>query len=435
MHSRVPIVAQVQSIPYGVRTMTALAALLTLAGIIIPTEVQFFIAGLRFSPGRISVIVLFLPALLVLFGKSRRLLLCDLFAFAIAGWMLVAGISTGGMIALSHATAGEALDFFGGYLIARAFFFGPLALTTFIRVLEAFAIVAILLGVADHMSGRLIVHDTIGSIVHASNLPVAGYRLNTVRAASTFDHEILFGVFCAVVAAILLYWEQSLLRWSLAISLCSLGCILSLSSAAVMALSMILIGYTYDRLMRRYSWRWTLAWAIAGVLILALILMANHPLNWIILHATFDPQSGYYRYLIWGTAIDYIARAPLTGYGYVRFNNQFLESVDSIWLIYSLRFGIPMAMLLLLTNIAAILPTKWKSGYRKDDPYMDGMRRAFTFALLVFMFTGLTVHFWNFMWMFWGVCIGIRASLRELSIEIRGRSYRYPQRAPAPTVS
>jgi len=36
--------------------------------------------------------------------------------------------------------------------------------------------------------------------------------------------------------------------------------------------------------------------------------------------------------------------------------------------------------------------------------------------LLVFMFSGLTVHFWNYMWMFWGVCLGVRASLREMSM-------------------
>ena len=28
---------------------------------------------------------------------------------------------------------------------------------------------------------------------------------------------------------------------------------------------------------------------------------------------------------------------------------------------------------------------------------------------------GLTVHFWNYMWIFWGICLGVRASLREWS--------------------
>ena len=48
---------------------------------------------------------------------------------------------------------------------------------------------------------------------------------------------------------------------------------------------------------------------------------------------------------------------------------------------------------------------------------MNQMRHAFTLVLLMFMFTGLTVHFWKSMLMFWGLCLGIRASLRELAIK------------------
>ena len=426
MHRRFPAAVTVQSISPVARTVTTVAAVLALAGIVLPTEMQVFIAGLRLSPGRVSAIVLFFPALLILFGK-RRLLTCDLLAFATAGWMVFAGMTTGGLSALSHATGGEALDFFGGYVVARSFSFGLPALTTFIRILKVFAIIAILLGIADSLSGRLIVHEAIGKLVHASDLPVAGYRHNMVRAASTFDHEILFGVFCAVASAILLYWEQSPLRRTLVVALCFLGCVLSFSSAAVMAFSMILIVYTYDCFMSRYLWRWTVAWVIAGIAILTFILVANHPLNWVITHATFNPQTGYFRYLIWDAALDYIARSPLVGYGYVLPHNEFLEwTIDSIWLVYALRFGIPMIVLLLLTNLAAILPAKLEGEYRSSNSYLNRMRRAFTLVLLIFVFTGFTVHFWNFMWMFWGLCIGIRASLRELSIEIRGRSYSYP---------
>jgi len=32
---------------------------------------------------------------------------------------------------------------------------------------------------------------------------------------------------------------------------------------------------------------------------------------------------------------------------------------------------------------------------------------------------GLTVHYWNSIWMFWGVVLGIRASLGELCLETR----------------
>jgi O-antigen ligase len=275
---------------------------------------------------------------------------------------------------------------------------------------------------ADSISGRLIVHETIAAIVHASAWPEAGHRNGMVRAASAFDHEIAFGVFCALTAAILLYWEKSLLRRSLAAGLCFLGCILSFSSAALMAFTVILAAFTYDQLMKRHSSRWGAFWIIIGALSFAVFVMSAHPLNWAVLHLTFDPQTGYFRMLIWETALNYIALSPITGYAYQLFNNNFVDgSVDSIWLLYSLRFGVPMFILFLLTNLAAFLPGKRESINGANDVYLDRMRRAFTLVILMFMFTGLTVHFWNYMLMFWGLCIGIRASLRELSFGMPGR--------------
>jgi O-Antigen ligase len=398
-----------------------LAALLALIGVILPTEVQISLgAGARFTPGRVAAALLIIPSLVVLCQNGRRFLSCDFLAAAMATWMIVAGLSSVGISALSSA-GGDALDFLGGYMIARAYFFGRPALDTFIRVLRNFAFIVIMLAVADNMSGRLIVHETIAAIVHASNWPQAGLRNNTVRAASTFDHAILFGVFCASTAAILLYWERGFLRRSFAVGVCLFGCILSQSSAALIAFSIALASFTYDRLMRRYAWRWNAFWMVIGASSLAFVAVSTNPLSWIISHLTLDPQTGYFRIMIWDAALSYIAQSPITGYAYELFNNNIVDgSVDSIWLLNSLRFGVPMFFLFFLTNVTAFLPVKRQFRYGADDTYMDAMRRAFTLVLSMLMFSGLTVHFWNYMWMFWGLCIGIRASLRESSIEMNG---------------
>jgi hypothetical protein len=406
-----------------------LAAWLALIGLILPSEISIAPGGLKFTAGRLCVALLFVPSVFVLCQRGGRVLLCDLLACAAAGWMLVATVDTGGVSAISSSAGGESFEFLGGYLIGRAYFFGPTALNTFIRVLKMLAIIAIILAIADSISGRLIVHDTVAAIVHASRWPQAGHRQDMVRAASTFDHEILFGVFCSLVAAILLYWEQSLLRRSLSVSLCLLGCILSLSSAALMSFSIVVIAYVYDRMLREYPWRWIAFTIFVATLICAIFVVSNHPLGWVISHLTLDPSNGYYRIMIWDAASVYIAQAPITGYASGLFNNDILDAtVDSVWLVYSLRFGLPMIILLILTNVAAFLPIKRSSGNGHDDFYTDRMPRAFTIVLLMFMFTGLTVHFWNYMWIFWGLCIGIRASLRELSIG-------YSQSASIPTSS
>jgi hypothetical protein len=390
---------------------------MALAGIILPTEVQLSLGeGARFTPGRLVAVLLFVPALVALLQRGRRLIASDFFAFATAGWMVVASLSSVGARALP-TSGGEALDFLGGYLIARGFIFGRPSLDMFIRVLKMFAILAVIFAIADSISGRLVVHDIFASIFHSVPPPQAGYRNNMVRAAATFDHAILFGVFCAVTAAILIFWEESLFKRCVAVGFCFLGCFLSSSSASLMAISIAVAAYVYDRALKQNSSRWSIFWIALGLVAVAFSVIAANPLSWIISHLTLDPQTGYFRMMIWDVALSYIGQSPLVGYAYELFNNNIIDgSVDTIWLLLALRFGVPMVILFFLTNLSVFFPVKHKSRNVAKDAYLDRMQRAFTLVLLLFMFTGLTVHFWNYMLMFWGLCLGIRASLRELSM-------------------
>jgi hypothetical protein len=368
---------------------------------------------MRFTPGRLAVALLLIPALLALFQSGRRLLLCDFLVSATAAWMVFAGVSVAGASALSTA-GGDALDLLGGYLIARGLIFGPLALDAFIRVLKIFAFIAILFAVADNLSGRLILHDTIAAILHTSEPPVAGFRNNMIRAASTFDHAILFGVFCALTATILLYWERGFLARSVAVGICLLGCVLSLSSVSFMVSGIAISIYAYDQLLNKYSWRWPVFWSLLVGMIVVFAGASNNPLGWIVSHLTLDPQTGYFRMMIWDAALTYIGQSPIIGYAYGVFNNNIVDgSVDSIWLLETLRFGVPMLVLFFLANMTVILPGR-RLPYGANDMHVARMRQAFTLVILLFTFSGLTVHFWNFMWMFWGMCLGIRASLQEL---------------------
>jgi len=352
--------------------------------------------------------------------RGRRLLLADFFAFATAIWIVTAALNIGdGSLASAGA---ESLEFFGGYLVARALFHGPTALRTFMRVLKVLAFVSIVLAIADNLSGRLIVHDTLASILHVSPID-AQHRRGMIRATSTFDHAILLGAFCSLVAAMLLYSERSVLKRTVYVGFCFIGCYLSLSSAGLMSCFIVLAVYTYDRLMGQFPWRWRALWAVIAVLGLVVMLAVNHPLGWVITNLTLEPQSGYFRFLIWDAALDQISQSPLTGHGFVSFDNSVLsKSVDSVWLVLSLRFGLPAIAFLIFANVAASLPTRQSFKGWASDSYVYRIRTGLTLVLMMFMFMGLTVHYWNYMWIFWGVCLGIRASLREQPIGAASRS-------------
>jgi hypothetical protein len=396
----------------GSRRGTGLAIPVLLMGIALPSSLQLLLMGAKLTPTRIGLILLIAPSLARLLGRERRLLLSDFLAFITAiGMVAAAGYAAGLQSAVSAIA--ECLDFIGGYFVARAFVFDPASLNGFVRLLKAFAAFAICIALGDVLTGHWIARDAVAMIIPQPAIPLAddpsiadSVRGGLHRATSTFDHPILFGVFCSMAGAILLYSERTRLKQLCWAGFCFFGGLLSLSSAAAMAMAIVALGYAYDRTMRRYTWRWNLLWTGFGFLLITVIVGANNPLSWIISHATLDPQTGFYRILIWDAASAQIWQAPFTGAGFATFGYYLLDrTVDSVWLVTALHYGVPVCVLLVALNLSTFLPAP------RRGP--SEIQRAFTIICLVFMLTGLTVHFWNYMWTFWGVCIGIRASLRE----------------------
>jgi hypothetical protein len=419
----------------------AFAAWLALIGLIIPAaEVTFNVGGVKFTVGRFGIMLLFLPALMTLFQKSRRFVVSDVVVCATAGWMVAAGILASGSDSFSSAAA-ESIEFAGGYFVARAYFFGPLALQTFMKVLKILALTSIVLAIADSVSARLIVHDIVASLSGASAIS-AQYRGGMVRAASTFDHAILFGAFSCLVGTILLHSEQDARKRIFYVSVCFLGCILSWSSSSLIAFTIVLAAYTYNRVMHRNKSRWVIFWSITGALLLVFFVASNNPIGWIISHLTLEPESGFFRLMIWDAVFTKVNESWFFGFGFNLFNSWILDTtVDSIWLVFALRFGVPAVALLFLSNVSSFLPVRGAWRNRKDDPfggsatdkYMSDMSMAFTTVLVMCMFIGLTVHFWNYMWIFWGICLGVRASLREWSFAGEHVEQLAAVRRPMPT--
>lgn len=414
------------ALPRASERCSTLPAWLLLMGLILPAaQVQLYLADAKLTVGRIGILLLIIPAAARLVRAGRHILVSDYLACAVAAWMFAAATYTGGPGAIS-STGAESLEFLGGYLVARGFFFGPAAIYSFIKPFKLVTAYIVVLALFDNLSGRLIVQEMFSAAFGSSATLSPDYRLYWVRAASTFDHPILLGTYCTVACGIFLFSEQRPLSKMLWAGLSVFGCLLSLSSAPLLSCFIVMMLYLYDTALKQYSGRWRALQLCLVTIVLVILAVANHPLGWIISHLTFDPVSGYFRMLIWDAAIQKIMDSPYTGYAFGPLKHDILDTtVDSVWLVFALRFGLPMIILLVLTNIASVLPVKSRFQGVMEDPSAPDLRIAFTIAVVMLMFTGLTVHYWNYLWIFWGVCIGIRASLRESSL--------YPV-SPYPTV-
>jgi hypothetical protein len=384
-------------------------AWLVLIGIAMPSYMTILIGGAKFIPARIVICLLLVPGLVELFRK-RRMGASDVFVFAASAWMFAAVLQTDESWS---STAALVLEFAGGYILARAYFFGRLPLQTFVQVLKPITVVIIALAILEHLTQHNITAALLG-------LPSTGheYRYGLLRASSTFPHPILYGTFCAIAGAIFLYSESSLRGRILYGGLCLFGCVLAMSTAPLMAFTIVIAVYRYDRIMSAYRWRWQAMLAGMGAFLAVVFAVANKPVSWIVEHLTLDPATGYFRVFTWENAFYYIDLSPYVGYGFERYapSDDFFAnaSVDAVWLTMALRFGIPFVIFVFLANVASFYRSGPTAGIRRsNDPYMNNLRTGFTTALAMLMFVGLTSHYWNNIWIFWGFCIGIRASLQE----------------------
>lgn len=397
-------------------TGSRIAAWLCLIGLIIPAwEAAFFVGGVKFTVGRLGVVVLLAPAIHALFQPNRKFILADGLMVAMACWMLAAGAAAPNSLSSSAA---EAIELAGGYFVARAFFYGLGAVKAFVDVLKIVTLASVILGAVDRLANRNIAHQIFAAM---SGTPPVNYMIRDgiMRVSSTLDHPILFGSFCCIAATILLQCEPTRRGKVIYVGAALFGLYLARSSSSILGLAVVLFGYSYNLVMKRISRRWLLLWLALGPLIVAFFASANSPLGWIFSHLTLDPASGWFRLIIWDRVLSKLPDSPYFGFGFVELGDYILDTtVDSVWLVIALRFGVPAVALLLLLNGAVALPT----GFRPHDAL--GARKAdfalaFSMSLVVYVLIGLTVHYWNFTWILWGLCLGIRGSLQELLISSR----------------
>jgi hypothetical protein len=380
--------------------------------------VNIFIGGTKWTIARFAILFLLIPALTILMRKNRHPVISDWFGFMLAGWMVGATTIIEGFNSSVYA---EVLEFLGAYVVARAYVFGPFRVSIFIGILRAIVFTLVALAILETLSGRNITQEAVSTILPGVG-PTNAYRMGLVRASSTFDGSTQFGTFCSALAAIFLYSEYKLTDRFMYVGLAALGCVLSLSSAPLMGLVFVISGYSYDRLLQRYSARWTLGLVLAAGSFLALFLVSSDPISFIIGHFTFDPSDGWFRLNTWSHATHNIALSPWMGYSFTLYGDldDYWDqaSVDCVWLVVGLRFGLPAVALLVLTNLGSI------SRFRCiHDPYMDKMATGFTLAIVALMFVGVTVHYWNGPWILWGMFIGVRASLKEYALAVT-KNYR-----------
>jgi hypothetical protein len=400
---------------------------LYLLAVVFPSELAINLFGLALTPVRIVLLALLVPAAArLLADRDFRPQAFDYLLVLSLAWLVLAlsvnngagkGIQYGGSLAL------EAL---GGYLVARAYvrsgrqfahavtlYFGFVLAVATIAVPETFLAVRFVHPLASLLTGA-VPHD----------IPEAG-RLGLERAASSFDHPILYGVFCASSFGLAWYvWQSRRDVWlRLAAILFATFC--AVTSAALLAIAAAIALIVWERWTRPFKQRVAISLAILAAAYLVLELASNRSMVEVaISFVALDPWTAYYRVLIWENAFVDLARSPLLGAALDAWTRPpwMTASVDSYWLVLALSAGLP-AVAMLAAMILLMLRRVHARSAAGESKERWAARFGWTAAVLALCLQAFTVHYWGSMNAFFFFVLGLGAWMTERAGD---------QEAPAP---
>lgn len=326
-----------------------------------------------------------------------------LFLFFVA-WITVALLVNNPGQAIQNAGS-NGLEFFGGYILARAYIRSADDFIALARALFAITAITLLPAIYETITGQPIILNLLNHLpaINAGVLPAhAGQRLGLYRVQTVFAHPIHYGLFCTIAFSLAYIGMEGIYGPAkrFAISGLSAFCVfLSLSSGALLAILLqgVLIGWAL--VFRSVRIRW---WLLVGLGVLAYVLvdvLSNRtPLKVFMTYATFSSGTAYWRLLILQWGMFNIFQNPIFGLGlrdWVRPLFMHTNSVDNFWLLIGMRYGIPGFCLLASGYVSGL----FRVGLR---PFAEGstlwrLRRAWMFTFVGLTFTLFTVDVWGSM--------------------------------------
>jgi hypothetical protein len=330
-------------------------------------------------------------------------------------WMLVTLGINEGVKGLTGFGAVTAIEFACAYAVGRVFFGSPAGYEQLIRALRILVALVLFTALLDTLSGQNLT-ARIGWML--SGTPPAETfpkRFGLVRAQGALEHPILLGVFF-VICAILFYHSNMTPKAKLAwIGVCVFGTLLPLSSAPLLSLIMAFATIGLLKGLQRFPWAVLLLVATFAFCVSTFFILVDDGLTVLIQNLTYDPQTGMFRVLIWQWAALNISRAPWIGIAFADWlrSEEMPMSMDSLYLVTAVRFGIPALCLLALSMLSSGVTMPLRPLPHYPHPRIPIIKSGMAIAIFILAFNSFTVHLWGSTWVLLAMIIGIRAGASE----------------------
>lgn len=371
------------------------------------TPVEFSLGSVALTPLRILLLIMVVPLAARLFaGHFGKVMAVDIFFFVHMAWATLA-IAVNNPTRVVENVGSAAVEFLGGYLIARAFIRTPDQFEHLIKVLLLIIILLLPFGIPEMFSGHPVIPTFIDQLPGIASVEDIDNpkRMGLERVQNVFAHPIHYGLFCSVAFMLLLlglHGRMSLFKRLIGCGVIFAGVFISLSSGALLAI--ILQGglLAWALIFARVKRKWLLLLGLCVLAYVVVDVLSNRtPMKVLMTYATFSAQTAYYRANIneWGWYN--VEQNPIFGLGlrnWIRPAYMQKGSVDNFWLVMAMRYGIPGVALLMAGYFIGL----FKIGLRdlSFSPRVTRLRLAWMITLCGLSFTMTTVHVWTAMYSF-----------------------------------
>ncbi|MBN9334776.1 O-antigen ligase domain-containing protein [Devosia sp.] len=390
------------------------AVMLLLVTWLIPLAV--FVGPVRLTPYRLALLVLFIPCVTwLLQGRAGRVRLPDILLVLFAIWTVISlvvihgleGIQTGGIQVLETLTP---------YFLARCCIRNADDFYAFAKVLTWIVAALLPFAIYEATSGHNLYLEIASHIGSSIGVTDKDPRWGLRRVQLFFEHPILMGVCLGSVFALtnmVVGRRLSFTRRWMASGVVFVTAALSLSSGPLSGLVMQLALMTWNRALGWLRARWALLLSLIGLFVVAVELFAKRPLPNILLSFAFDPDSAFFRIVIWTYGSQSVANHPWFGVGMGRWDHPswMAPSIDMFWLYNAITYGLPGGLLMVAFFLAACATV---GATRHLTPVHYDYRAAYLMAMASFFLTGWMVHFWNGTYVFFLLMVGAGMWLRDV---------------------
>ncbi len=345
-----------------------------------------------------------------------RIAVCDVVVVLAAIWMFLAVSMTQGVDRAAVGASVMILELCGGYFLVRSSLDRPGQAVQMARILACVIALDGVLSILDVVYERPVLHDIVGSVTGFDQEWQQDFRNGRMRAMGMQEHPIAFGTICAMGALLSMVVTRGVQRIAL-VAGCVTGLLTSNSSAPYGGFALGCLFLIYHRVMARFPWRWQFLMVGGGLIVGALFVFHPTPFAFVIEHASSNKQDGYYRLFIWSLVGPLVQASPWFGLGLesdwaARFS--VLNTIDSFWLCSAANFGIPGAVSFALILITACLRPVRQVGAM--TPLDTALGRVLGIIVFLYLYIGVTVHFWGTHWILIGVFTAMRVHLGEISV-------------------